>query len=296
MLMLHCRPSGMNLRPSFVLMMLLLSAVLAVSCGGGDDDEGGGFLDRDRSEDTERGDAEGGPEPQPAQQDRGDLSVEWQPTGSELQEVLAGALQDQQVFEMLAEALNQTLKFPADVPIAHLTCGEENAYYDPDQRAMLLCYELLEKIATLAAESTTDEEELGTRIVGTWLFIFFHELGHGLIDLYDLPITGREEDAVDDFSTVLLIEAGLAEFALTAAEYWAISDTGMYDELSYADEHSLNPQRFFSILCTVYGSDPNAFEEIVSGGYLPESRAQRCQAEYEQKLKSWDQLLAPWAK
>jgi hypothetical protein len=272
-------------------LVALLSAVMPVSCAGGDDDGG---RDGERAEDPARGEDEG--EPQSPRQDQGDLSVEWQPTGSELQEVLAVALQDEQVFEMLAEALNQTLKFPEDVPIAHLTCGEENAYYDPDQRAILLCYELLEKIASLAAESATDEEELGTRIVGTWLFIFFHELGHGLIDLYDLPITGREEDAVDDFSTVLLIEADLAELALTAAEYWSISDTGMYDELSYADEHSLNPQRFFSILCTVYGSDPDAYEEIVSGGYLPESRAQRCPAEYEQKRKSWDQLLAPWVK
>jgi hypothetical protein len=294
MTMLLRRPWAMNLGP-FLALMMVLPAVVAGSCGGGDDDHG---ARRDDDRDTEHADADAGEvaEPQPVHQDRGDLSVEWQPTGSDLQEVLAAALQDEQVFEMIADALNQTLKFPADVPIAHLTCGEENAYYDPDQRAMLLCYELLEKIATLAAQSTTDEDELGTRIVGTWLFIFFHELGHGLIDLYDLPITGKEEDAVDDFSTVLLIEADLAEFALTAAEYWSISDTGMYDQLSYADEHSLNPQRFFSILCTVYGSDPDAYEEIVSGGYLPESRAGRCQAEYEQKRKSWDQLLAPWVK
>ena len=85
---------------------------------------------------------------------------------------------------------------------------------------------------------------------------------------------------------MLLIEAGLADIALIAAEYWSSSDTGMYDALAYADEHSLDPQRFFSIVCTVTGSDPEAYAEIVSNGYLPETRAQRCQGEYEQKRKS----------
>lgn len=34
--------------------------------------------------------------------------------------------------------------------------------------------------------------------------MLFHELGHAFISLYDLPITGREEDAVDQFAAILL--------------------------------------------------------------------------------------------
>ena len=68
------------------------------------------------------------------------------------------------LFEMLADALNQTLKFPADLAISHCTCGVENAFYSSEQGAIMLCYELLEQIATLAAESATDNDEFVTRV------------------------------------------------------------------------------------------------------------------------------------
>lgn len=262
--------------------MLSVVVLAAFGCTGDDDDDGGGASE---------------PSKVPARMtDRGDFVTAWEPSETQLQEGLMDALRDTQLFEQLAEALNDGLKLPKDLPIVHLACGEENAAYDPAQGAVLMCYELLEKIGTLAAQDGAPDEEVGNRVIATWLFVFFHELGHGLIDLYDLPITGREEDAVDDFSTVLLIEAGASEFAIRAAEFWALTDPGMYDELSYADEHSLNSQRFFSILCTVYGSDPDTYESIVTEGYLPVERAQRCPGEYMQKLNSWTKLLEPWAK
>ena len=60
------------------------------------------------------------------------------------------------------------------------------------------------------------EDDNRQRILGAWRFVFFHELGHALVDLYDFAIVD-EEDAVDDFSTLKLIEAGLTKDALSAA-------------------------------------------------------------------------------
>ena len=34
-----------------------------------------------------------------------------------------------------------------------------------------------------------------------------HEMGHALIDLYDLPVLGKEEDAADSVATVFLTRA-----------------------------------------------------------------------------------------
>src|SRR5215213_9965570 len=41
---------------------------------------------------------------------------------------------------------------------------------------------------------------------GAMMFVFFHEFGHMAIDLLKLPSTGPEEDAVDEFSTLILTE------------------------------------------------------------------------------------------
>lgn len=229
--------------------------------------------------------------------DRGDIQVQWTQLPSDPYTAkIAGALRDERLFENVAAALDSGLKFPRDLPVSHELCGEVNAFYDPSTGSLTMCYELLEKIAQVAYDPDATAQELGDRIVGTWMFVFFHELGHGLIDMYDLPITGREEDSVDDFSTVLMIEADLAEYALHAAEFWAATGNDMVSELDFADEHSLNQQRFYQILCLVYGSNPAKYQGLVESGYLPESRAERCPAEFGQKSQAWETLLQPWSK
>lgn len=95
---------------------------------------------------------------------------------------------------------------------------------------------------------------------------------------------------------MLLIESGLDELALEAAAFWAALDMGDYDQLDFADEHSLNPQRFYTVVCNVFGSDPDAYEELISSEILPVSRAARCPSDYERKLDAWGTLLEPWSK
>jgi len=192
--------------------------------------------------------------------------------------------------------LNDTLRLPRDLTVTHRDCGEPNASYSSQQHGISMCWELLESVTVTLYDGDRTDQENGDAVIGAWLSVMFHELGHALIDQYELPVTGKEEDAVDDFATVLLIEAGLADYAVSAAEYWALTDDGMYSQLAYADEHSLNSQRFYGILCTVYGSDPGEYGWLVDRGVLPETRAARCPDEYAQKSKSWNKLLEPYFK
>ena len=50
-----------------------------------------------------------------------------------------------------------------------------------------------------------DDETLGY-IESNTLAIFYHELGHALIDVLNIPIYGQEEDAADVLSVVLFDE------------------------------------------------------------------------------------------
>jgi len=229
--------------------------------------------------------------------DRGDLEVSFEGMPSDpISRQLAEGLEEEGAYDDLVEAFNETFKLPRDLPIEHVECGEANAFYDPQQRKLFMCYELLQTIVQVAQDPSLDEDERTDMIGGTWMFVLFHELGHALIDFYDLPVTGREEDAVDDFSAVLMIDSGNPTYALAAAAFFEATDSGMYDKLSFADEHSLGAQRVYSILCTVYGSDPDRYESFVTSGLLPESRAVRCPAEYQQKSNAWEALLEPWMK
>jgi hypothetical protein len=66
--------------------------------------------------------------------------------------------------------------------------------------------------------------------------------------------------------------------------------------VDFAGEHSLSEQRFYNVMCFMYGSNPQGYAELVSEGTLPESRAARCEEEYRTLNRDWERLLRRWLK
>lgn len=194
--------------------------------------------------------------------------------------------------DTIAARLNDSLRIPQDVTLATSHCDEPNASYTPGTRRVTLCYELF---ATL---SERYRREIGGEylVMGTLVFALMHELGHGLIDVLELPITGREEDAADQLATILLLNQGVTGDSLVfGAVGWFAkkANASPLDELAFADDHGLDMQRVYNIVCWIYGRDPARYPEVVSEGWLPEHRAERCPSEYQRLRRSWEQLLAP---
>lgn len=57
------------------------------------------------------------------------------------------------------------------------------------------------------------------------------------------------------------------------------------EELPFWDEHSLDAQRFYNLICWLYGDDEKKYASFVKDGVLPEDRAERCEHEFEQLSK-----------
>ncbi len=233
----------------------------------------------------------------PSSQETGDgrFTVEYIP--SPKYQSWENYLRENQVFEKVAEDLNKSLKLPLDVPIVFDECGEENAYYDAEGHRIVMCYELLQSITLSFASTDFEEPILSQKVTNTALYVFYHELGHALIDVLDLPATGREEDAADQVSTYILIDVGESgeQAVLDGADWFALQGLpGKKKQIlsAMADEHSLNPQRLNNLICWVYGADPqNAlFADYFST--LPQERLERCPDEYAKMKKSWDRLLS----
>ncbi len=74
----------------------------------------------------------------------------------------------------------------------------------------------------------------------------------------------------------------------------AFEAEGEVDDTPYWDEHSLNEQRFYNTVCLIYGSDPDAWDDLVGEDDLPEERAEQCPDEYKQISTSWNRLLKPF--
>jgi hypothetical protein len=130
------------------------------------------------------------------------------------------------------------------------------------------------------------------------LTVFYHELGHALIDTMQLPVLGLEEDAADVLSVVLINElwdAASAEAKLRAAAgFWATSAaeweaTG--EAPYYGGVHSPDQRRYYTYVCLFYGADPGARGELAADLGLDPDRAASCPHEFDLAAGSWGAFL-----
>ncbi|MBX7170685.1 MAG: DUF4344 domain-containing metallopeptidase [Pyrinomonadaceae bacterium] len=231
--------------------------------------------------------------------DKGDFIVEHGTVQNARYKEIDQQIKDEKVLEDAAAQLNKNLKLPTDVYLRTKDCGEVNALYDPNDTSITVCYELMEHFYTLFKASGKTDQQAYDKMFDAVRFVFLHELGHAMIDLYNLPITANEEDAADRVSAYICLEEieGGVTSVLAAADAFSLESksrsTGKRD---MADEHLLQEQRFYNSLCMIYGSNTVKYENIVRQGYLPKERAVRCQTEYERTMQSWQELLKPWRK
>lgn len=176
--------------------------------------------------------------------------------------------------------------------------GEINAWYEPEDRTITVCYEYIveqqriaPKIATPAGVTADDV------LVGSTLEVFLHEAGHALFDVYKVPVLGREEDAADQVAAYTLLQLGddVARRTIGGLAFMFATEakTGPGDMKAFANEHALPAQRFYNLLCIAYGAKPKLFADVVEKGPLPKDRAEQCAAEYAQVSYAVSTLLGP---
>jgi hypothetical protein len=232
--------------------------------------------------------------------DAGDFKLVWEKPKTKSGRRWSAALRTSEILDESLADLNKTLALPRDIPIHVTECGQPNAFFDPEKGRILLCLELPVAFAGLLADDAEDEKNLEELVVTATDWVLHHEIGHALRDAFDLPIVGKEEDAVDELATILYIRGGNGESALVAASSFfdegveEVEGAGGVEDLAFWDEHSLSLQRYYSIVCLVIGSDPEEHADVAKD--VPELKDRGCEAEYAQKDAAWDTLLAEYTK
>jgi hypothetical protein len=147
--------------------------------------------------------------------------------------------------------------------------------------------------------SEKQRENLVNFIAGNMLFVMLHELGHGAVEQFEIPILGREEDAADNFAIINLLQVGTAfshRILVEAAKGWFLSDRRDRDDkdpLEFYDEHGLDKQRAYQIVCVMVGSDPVQFKDLADETKLPQDRQKTCKRDYDVAGWSWEVTLKP---
>jgi len=136
-----------------------------------------------------------------------------------------------------------------------------------------------------------------TFIAGNMLFVLLHETGHALVTEMGLPVLGREEDAADGYATTTMLKmgTGFSHRVLTeAAKGWFLAAERNQRRGSmpmYYDEHGLDWQRAYQIICLMVGSDPDQFKQLADWVQMPEERQDTCGGDYSNAKWSWDTVL-----
>jgi hypothetical protein len=159
------------------------------------------------------------------------------------------------------------LYFPLDKELRLIYGGREGPLYDPQLHAMYVPYTFVgEALNYFSQDRDQKLAEIGA--IDTLMHTLLHEAGHALVFDNRIPILGKEEDAVDNLATLLMIKyvdkgAEAVINAATMFDYESQDGNEFYDYSEYIDEHSFELQRYFSTLCLVYGSNPQVFDDLL---------------------------------
>jgi hypothetical protein len=224
------------------------------------------------------------------------------------------------------------LRLKQPLTVSMQECGIINSDYDFERHYIRLCYEWLDmvvnQVAKPAAQSVAQlvpgqqPEELIAKypilknlglmpgftpaevIIGGTVQVLLHETGHAVFDIEQIPRLGREEDAADEISGLMMLQFG-PSVARTMIKgtinvwhhlWWLRRVVRMaaglpaFDLRQFGDVHSVDIQRAANYLCLAYGQDPDHFGDL-AGEWLPQQRRDNCKNEYRQAMLAFRKTL-----
>ena len=197
------------------------------------------------------------------------------------------------------EQLTRRLSWLAGVTFAACAVGASTGPREPARAAD----DVRQPLATSVPEATPVEF-----VVGNLEYLLVHEIGHFVIAEREIPIVGPLENAADYIATLALIreepldplesDRPLTFLVATAKGFEEAWRTGasVDAEVPYWGAHALTIQRYYQVLCLLYGSNPERFAHAAEVTSLPAARARDCATEYVRAASAYDWLLANYGR
>ncbi|MGF1909461.1 DUF4344 domain-containing metallopeptidase [Vibrio kasasachensis] len=209
------------------------------------------------------------------------------------------AIVDSEINSLIIELAKEHFPFKNNLTIQY--GGEEGPLYDPEIHTVLIPYSFYTEAFNYFKKNNYEDKfsrtaELGA--IDTILHTLLHETGHAYIEDQAIPVLGKEEDAVDNFAAIIMIEYvdNGDDSTISAADMFAFESQDRpdyYQADEYIDEHSFDLQRYFSTLCLVYGSNPEKYAELLDE-IEPEQLIERkefCVYHFQTISKNWHHYL-----
>ena len=204
------------------------------------------------------------------------------------------------VLELLQEFL-APLRLPKQLQVRAAECGAQNSDYSPGQ-PVTICYEAMVEIERNAP--TGKIIRIGPNllskdgaIVGGFVNLVLNQTTLAVLDMLEVPIWGRREDAADFVTALVMLEFHknpVIIWATLAGTSWFLSQRGFVGQGDFTDVmRASEVQRFYNYACLAVGARPDLFGFLVTNKDVPERRARGCRTEYNKVKRAFVQTIMP---
>ena len=163
---------------------------------------------------------------------------------------------------------------------------------------------------TAGAESAESavQQRIAEVVMGVTMGVFFHEFAHAMIGELELPATGPEEDAADEFSALTMslltqdetdprsIYTNAATYSSLLWYYLALENDRTGQPAPWHSEHAPDLRRFRHTFCLLYGSNPAVHYELADRLRLDQRFRSRCVDDYRKRRKAWESIVKQVAR
>ena len=169
---------------------------------------------------------------------------------------------------------------PRTMVVNYDECGFVNAFYQAATQSITICDEFVDSVISFWSTKQPDDAiNFTARSVN---HVLYHEIGHALVDVLNIPSLGNSESVADGIAAVLAGETGRSFDAVISSEWLADSAS------SFAGIHINGVDRQGDIICWAAGSDSRILFNSSLASYISEflENGRDCVAFYEEQLSS----------
>jgi Putative metallopeptidase len=236
------------------------------------------------------------------------IRIEYVPPKDHNYQRLVDNLKANHALEKMQEMFG-SFRLANDVNLRTMECGMANAWYQ--RPTVTICYEYIDDIRKgIPKETAPAGITQSDAVLGQFLYVVAHEMGHGMFDNLNVPLFGRPEDAADQFATYIMLMFGkqdarrLIDGAAYGYKEYVRNPKVTVPLVAFSEAHGAPMQRFYNLLCMAYGADQETFGDLVEHrhlpearalfqGHLPEARARGCRVEFGEVNFAFQQTIRP---
>ena len=220
-------------------------------------------------------------------------------SASELDRKLLDVLRDQGILKKITGFSVQNLELKSDVFYSFHQGNEP--FFGASQNQIFIPYTFLYQVYDDVRVKYPQQAELSDMLFAyTIEKLLWLELGRVLISQYALPISGKEEISLDQFSTVMLLNLSEkdSEYLLDATEEFLLVDDSstLMSRISFQSEEELDELRYRLVMCMVLGKDYESHNELLDELTWDQDRLLHCRDHYQEKILAWYEALEPFLK